>query len=135
VSDPLNEENGRNRVLTLWDIYPYADFITYPSLYEGFGNAFLEAVYFKKPMLINRYSIFIRDIEPMGFELVVMDGYLTRKHIERVREIIESTELRENMVNHNFDIAKRHFSYAVLRKRLSYLLNIFFGEQSSVCYT
>jgi glycosyltransferase involved in cell wall biosynthesis len=32
---------------TLWELYAHADFITYPSLYEGFGNAFLEAVYFK----------------------------------------------------------------------------------------
>jgi len=34
----------------------------YPSLFEGFGNAFLEAVYYRKPMLVNRYSIFIADI-------------------------------------------------------------------------
>ncbi len=131
VSDPLNEENGRHE-LTLWDIYPYADFITYPSLYEGFGNAFLEAVYFKKPMLINRYSIFIRDIEPKGFDLVVMDGYLTNDSIRKVREILESQELKEKIVNNNFEIARQHFSYAVLRKRLSFLMNIFFGEESIV---
>lgn len=132
VSDPLNDENGHRNALTLWDIYPYADFITYPSLYEGFGNAFLEAVYFKKPMLINRYSIFIRDIEPMGFDLVVMDGYLTDSNISKVREILESQELKEKIVNHNFEIAKQHFSYAVLRKRLSFLMNVFFGEESIV---
>ena len=47
-------------------MYPHADFITYPSLYEGFGNAFLEAIYFKKPLLINRYAIFVKDIETPG---------------------------------------------------------------------
>ncbi|MEJ2656216.1 MAG: glycosyltransferase family 4 protein, partial [Desulfobacterales bacterium] len=77
VSDPLylhanHNMNHTNHNMTpsLWDIYPHADFITYPSLYEGFGNAFLEAVYFKKPLLINRYSTFIRDIEPKGFNLI-----------------------------------------------------------------
>ena len=49
-----------------------------------------------------------------------MDGYLTKDKINRVRKIIESPSLREKIVNDNFGIAKQHFSYAVLRKRLSY---------------
>lgn len=130
VRDPLNEEHGREDQYSLWDIYPYADFVTYPSLYEGFGNAFLEAIYFRKPMLINRYSIFVRDIEPKGFELVVMDGYLTQANIRSVRNIIDSAKLREKIANHNYAVAQKHFSYAVLRKRLSYLVNIFFGEET-----
>ena len=57
--------------------------VTYPSLYEGFGNAFLEAVYFHKPILVNRYSVYIVDIEPKGFEVVAMDGFLTRRMLPR----------------------------------------------------
>ena len=63
----------------LWDVYPHVDLITYPSLYEGFGNAFLEAIYFKKPILVNRYSVYIVDIEPKGFDVIAIDGYLTQK--------------------------------------------------------
>jgi len=114
------------RHLSLWDIYPHADFITYPSLYEGFGNAFLEAIYFKKPLLINRYAIFVKDIEPQGFDLVVMDGYLTGRNVEAVREILNSPTRREQMVTHNYQIAARHYSYGILRERLgSLMLNIF----------
>lgn len=131
VTDPLNEGYDQNGLCSLWDIYPYADFITYPSLYEGFGNAFLEAVYFKKPLLINRYSIFIRDIEPKGFDLVVMDGYLTQKNIDRVREIIASPAIGEKMTLHNYAVARKYFSYMVLRKRLSFLLNVFFGNDGA----
>jgi glycosyltransferase involved in cell wall biosynthesis len=36
--------------------------VTYLSGYEGFGNAFIEAIYFKKPIIVNRYSIFVEDI-------------------------------------------------------------------------
>ena len=57
ISDPLNPDVNRKDLYTLWDVYPHSDFITYPSLYEGFGNAFLEAVYFKKPLLINHYAM------------------------------------------------------------------------------
>lgn len=131
MGDPWNhdsDDDGEYKErYTLADIYPYADFITYPSLYEGFGNAFLEAIYFKKPMLINRYATFVRDIEPLGFDLVEMDGYLNRKIVGRVAEVIESGERREKMVETNYAIAARHYSYGVLRKRLGFLMNMFFG--------
>ena len=75
---PARRAKG-SKVYTLWDLYPHADLVTYPSLYEGFGNAFLEAIYFRMPVLINRYSIFVRDIEPKGFRVPVMDGFVTRE--------------------------------------------------------
>ena len=130
ISDPMNPDVNRKELYTLWDVYPHADFITYPSLYEGFGNAFLEAVYFKKPLLINRYAIFVRDIEPKGLDLIVMDGFLTRKTVDKVRKVLQSPEQREEMVNTNFEIAGRHYSYAMLRRWLNNLLTNFFGVTS-----
>ncbi|MGD2185866.1 MAG: glycosyltransferase family 4 protein [Desulfobacterales bacterium] len=127
MSDPMNPDVNHKETYSLWDVYPHADFITYPSLYEGFGNAFLEAVYFKKPLLINRYATFVQDIEPKGFDLIVMDGYLTRKTALKVKEVLESSDRRTKMVNTNYEIAKRHYSYAVLRRWLNILLTNFFG--------
>jgi hypothetical protein len=127
MSDPMNPDVNHKDTFSLWDVYPHADFITYPSLYEGFGNAFLEAVYFKKPLLINRYATFVKDIEPKEFDLIVMDGYLTRKTVLNVKEVLESSERRTKMVNTNYDIAARHYSYAVLRRWLNILLTNFFG--------
>jgi glycosyltransferase involved in cell wall biosynthesis len=129
VGDPWNKLGAREKHYSLWDVYPYANFVTYPSLYEGFGNAFLEAIYFKKPLLVNRYSIFVRDIEPKGFDLVVMDGFLTKKEVRKVREILESEKRREGMVSRNYEIAKRHYSYEFLRRRLNFLLINFFGTE------
>ena len=108
---------------SLEDAYMCADFVTYPSLNEGFGNAFLEAIYFKKPILINRYAIFVKDIEPKGFDLVVMDGFLTKKIIEQVQEIFKSPLRKEKMVNHNYRIAARYYSYQLLEQQLVPLLN------------
>ena len=112
---------------SLWELYAHADFITYPSLYEGFGNAFLEAVYFKKPLLINRYAIFVRDIEPKGFDLIVMDGYLTKKNVRQVREVLESPARWVQMTSHNYAVAARHYSFAMLRRQLDNLIANFFG--------
>ena len=127
VADRRRVNDQGERQYTLWDVYPHADFITYPSLHEGFGNAFLEAVYFKKPILINRYATFIRDIEPKGFNLIVMDGFLTKKNVQQVREVLNSPQIKEKMVHHNYETAKRHYSYALLRRWLSAILINFFG--------
>ena len=127
IVDPFNNGNGQKNY-SLWDIYPHADFITYPSLYEGFGNVFLEAIYFKKPLLVNRYSIFIKDIEPRDFDLAVMDGFISKKTVQKVRKILESRERRQKMVNNNYEVAWRHYSYSVLRNQFSAIINDFFNE-------
>ena len=128
IADPWANNGNGDTPYSLWDVYPFADFITYPSLYEGFGNAFLEAVYFRKPILINRYATFVRDIEPQGFDLAVMDGYISKKTVQSVIEILASPQRRTQMVDYNYEVASRHYSYGVLRKRLNAILNGFFGD-------
>ena len=128
IEDPFNNNGKYQTNYSLWDIYPHADFVTYPSLCEGFGNAFLEAIYFKKPLLVNRYSTFVRDIEPKGFELAVMDGFLSKTTVQKVREILESRARRERMVNNNYAIARRYYSYSMLRKHFGTIINDFFVE-------
>lgn len=130
ISDPWTRKGAAFCGCTLWDVYPYADLITYPSLYEGFGNGFLEAVYFRKPVLINRYATFVRDIEPLGFDLVVMDGYLSKGTVGEVQEILEDEARREKMVNRNYEVAAKNYSYTVLRSTLNGLLAYFFGPET-----
>ncbi|MBN2212552.1 MAG: glycosyltransferase family 4 protein [Sedimentisphaerales bacterium] len=120
-----DEKNGK--FYSLSDAYMNADLVTYPSLYEGFGNAFLEAIYFKKPLLVNRYSIFIRDIEPRGFRTVEMDGYVKRSVVEEVRRVLEDKAYREEIVEHNFALGRKYYSYEVLERRLRSLRDAFFG--------
>jgi glycosyltransferase involved in cell wall biosynthesis len=122
LKDPWSCSTLPGDTCSLWDIYPHADFVTYPSLLEGFGNAFLEAIYFKKPLLVNRYPVFIKDIEPLGFDLATMDGFLTGETVQQVKTLLESPERRKEMVEHNYTIAARHFSYNILRQNLDTLL-------------
>jgi len=113
--------------MSLDDVYAEADLITYPSRYEGFGNALLEAFYCRKPVLVNRYAIFISDIEPKGFEVVTMDGFITRSVIEKVRRVIVDEPYRRAMVEHNFELGKKFYSYSVLRRKLRSLVTTFTG--------
>ena len=121
--------DGR-KVYTLADAYSQADFITYPSLYEGFGNALLEAFYYRKPVLVNRYSIYIHDIEPKGFKVVPMDGIITQKIVNQVRQVIEDDEYRRDMVTHNFELSTRWYSYSVLSRKLRTLVTNVTGLDS-----
>jgi len=111
----------------LGEVYAAADLITYPSLYEGFGNALLEAFYYRKPVVVNRYSIFIADIEPKGFKVIAMDGFLTRGVLDHVRKVIADEAYRKEMVDYNYELGKAFFSYSVLRRRLRTLLTNFTG--------
>jgi len=114
-------------VASLGEVYAAADLITYPSIYEGFGNALLEAFYYRKPVVVNRYAIFISDIEPKGFKVIAMNGFLTRTVLEHVRKVIGDPAYRQEMVDQNYELGKAFFSYSVLRRRLRSLVTAFTG--------
>jgi glycosyltransferase involved in cell wall biosynthesis len=126
VDDIINEQRGTTadgrKIYTLEDIYPYADLVTYPSTFEGFGNAFLEALYFKKPIVVNTYSIYIKDIQPKGFKVIEIEGYVTDKAVEQTRQVLGNPELRQQMVDHNYELAKKYFSYSVLHQNLKHYM-------------
>jgi mannosylglucosylglycerate synthase len=115
------------KMYTLWDMYPHADLVTYPSLYEGFGNALLEAIYFKVPLLLNRYSIWTRDIEPKGFRIPVMEGFVTSDILAEIHRLLEDEDYRNEVTEHNYAIANRFYSYRVLQTILRSLIGQFSG--------
>ncbi|MFQ5578577.1 MAG: glycosyltransferase, partial [Anaerolineae bacterium] len=55
---------GGQKIYSLWDTYVFADFVTYPSLWEGWGNQFLEALRAKLPVMVFEYPVFRADIKP-----------------------------------------------------------------------
>ncbi len=122
VSDIINEQRGftadGKKIYTLEDIYPYADLVTYPSTFEGFGNAFLETIYFRKPIVVNAYSIYTKDIKPKGFSVIEIDGFVTSRAVEKARQILDNPDLCQAMVDHNYELGKKFFSYAVLHQIL-----------------
>lgn len=123
-------EDGRKKY-SLWDVYPHADLVTYPSMVEGFGNAFLEALYFLKPIVVNNYAIYATDIRPKGFQVIEFDNYITDETVAKTREVLLNPSLAEEMCNHNYKLALHYFSYSVLHNKLQVLLNNAFGAESS----
>ena len=116
------------------DMYSVADFILYPTGWEGFGNQLLEAIAAKVPAAVFEYPVFKEDIAPKGAKIVSLgdrtkdaqdkselarldEGVLARAASEIV-DLLGSAYEYEKMVTHNFEVGKKHFSFSVLEEHL-----------------
>lgn len=111
------------KTYALWDIYPHADLVTYPSLYEGFGNALLEAVYFKRLVVVNRYPVYNADICPLGFEFIELDGYVSQQVVDQTLALLANPSAMCAIAEKNYAIAQEHFSLQVLEQKLVEILS------------
>ncbi len=125
--DRIQRERGTTpqgqKIYSLADVYQAADLVTYPSAIEGFGNAFLEAVYFKRPIVMNRYAIFLLDIEPKGFRVIAFDEFITDYTVEEARKALLHPVSVRDMVEQNFELGKKYFCMDILEHRLPALLH------------
>ncbi len=124
LSNRGSTPNGR-KLYSLSDAYARAAACTYFSTYEGFGNAFVEAVLAKRSIFVNNYKpVFWPDIGSKGFECVMLeDNELTSEAVERINRILHDSELRAEMAEHNFVLGRKYFSYDVLERKLEALFS------------
>ena len=107
---------------SLHDAYLAADLITYPSLYEGYGNALVEAVFYGVPVVVNRYPVYDADIRPLGLRMIEIQEAITDETVEEVKGLLANPRRIREIGRQNFEIGRRHLSYQVLRRRLRSLL-------------
>ncbi len=134
--DHLRGMKNGHKVYSLWDTYVFSDIVTYPSIYEGWGNQFLEGVFAKKPMVVFEYGVYKEDIKDKGFKIISLGDKYTKdkkglvhvdediiKHAakECIRVLLDK-EYREEMVETNFQLGKKYFSFESLRGYLETLI-------------
>ncbi|MGC9523392.1 MAG: glycosyltransferase [Anaerolineae bacterium] len=125
------------KIYSLWDTYVFADFVTYPSLWEGWGNQLLEALRAKVPIMLFEYPVYKADIKDKGFRVVslgsVVAGYDDRglarvapsvieKAADQAVELLTDAELRQEVVDHNYALGQEHYSLTSLRDYLAPLV-------------
>ena len=118
------------KVYSLWDTYVFADFVTYPSLWEGWGNQLLEALRAKLPIMLFEYPVFRADIAPHGFEVVSVGHEIAGRDahglalvspaaIEAAAEhalpLLTDASARQAVVERNFSLGKQFYSMDALR--------------------
>ncbi len=120
----LSNGNGEVR-FSLSDAYARARACTYFSTYEGFGNAFVEAVLAKRPIFVNNYKpVYMPDIGNKGFKAVMIENsILTEEAVKEISEVIYNPALCKEIADFNFELGKKYFSYDTLREKLIELID------------
>lgn len=116
------------KIYSFWDSYVHADLVTYPSFWEGFGNQFLEAIYFKKPVVLFEYPVFRKDLKKEGYQYISLGHKTIKKNgfnfveeevvlraVTQTLDLLKDKRKREKMVNENFQIAKKYHDISFLK--------------------
>jgi glycosyltransferase involved in cell wall biosynthesis len=136
VSANRSEVEGKKKY-SLWDTYVIADFVTYPSLWEGWGNQLLEAVRAKKPFLLFEYPVYLADIAPSDIQAVSLGNprlardsqglaNIPQKIIDRAAdeavELLSNHNTRQRIVDQNYEMGQVNYSLHALRSYLEPLI-------------
>nr|WP_320118637.1 glycosyltransferase family 4 protein [uncultured Marinifilum sp.] len=130
VSHEREVQKG-SKIYSLWDAYTIADILTYPSVLEGWGNQFLEALVAKLPVVTYKYPVYLSDIEKFNFNvislgskhrnqdsLVKVDTDILGKAAEDCLKYLLEREYRKERVEENYKIAKQNLSIDSLKGML-----------------
>jgi hypothetical protein len=79
-------------------------------------------------VVVNTYAVYARDIDPLGFKTIEMSMIVTNEVVEKTREIIQDSSLRDEWAAINFDLGVKFFSYSVARRKLAGRIAKLFGE-------
>jgi mannosylglucosylglycerate synthase len=123
------------KIYTNRDVLANADFVTYLPVWEGFGNALLEAMAARAPVATTTYLVYKTDIKIMGFRHVeIHDVYekgvlvIPDKAVEDMYNVITDPILREEIVRHNFQIGKESFGLPKLHALLKSVITEYAPE-------
>jgi len=119
------QTRGGQKIYSLWDTYAFADFVTYPSLWEGWGNQFLEALRARLPLVLFEYPVYRADIRDKGFRVVSLGSEIQGRDdlglvdgggggggaaADQVVALLTDARLRRETVEHNFQLGRQHYS-------------------------
>ncbi|MCZ7568635.1 MAG: glycosyltransferase family 4 protein [Ardenticatenaceae bacterium] len=123
IGDQRSRAPEGRQQFSLADGYQQADVVTYPSAIEGFGNAFLETIYYRRPIVMSAYEIFKTDIEPKGFQVISFDTFVDDTTVARTRTLLLDPASAGEMVRLNYELGRHYYSLQALDNRLAVLLH------------
>jgi glycosyltransferase involved in cell wall biosynthesis len=134
ISHRVSSVRGSNgegqRLYTNRDVLVNADLVTYLPIWEGFGNALLEATAARVPIVTTTYLVYKTDIKPTGVENIELRArydesgmlLISDEAVDQMHYLLTHPESRSEIVNKNFESASGEFALDTLRSRLQRLL-------------
>jgi glycosyltransferase involved in cell wall biosynthesis len=131
IADRISSVRGLNesgkKMYTNRDVLAHADIATYLPIWEGFGNAMIEAIAAKVPIVTTTYLVYKTDIMGIGLNNIEIRGnydqegrlVISDQTLEEMYFILTHASEKKDIVDRNFDIARRHFGFDTLRRKLS----------------
>ncbi|MFP4113124.1 MAG: glycosyltransferase [Spirochaetota bacterium] len=129
------DDQGR-RIFTNRDVLANADLVTYLPIWEGFGNALLEAIAARVPVVTTTYLVYKTDVMITGLRNIEIrdrygeDGLLVIPDdaLDSIHYVLTHPKEREEITETNFRIARNEFGLNVLREKLQGLLGVYGDE-------
>jgi hypothetical protein len=92
---------------------------TYFSELEGYGNNLLEMISYGLPVVINKYEIYKKDIEKLGFHLPATEnGEITDDLVKQAYRLFYDIHHRNQIVKHNLEVLDRNLSHKIISDKL-----------------
>lgn len=103
---------------------------TYFSDVEGYGNNLLEMLAAGLPVILNRYEIYRKEIETLGFNLPCIDnGILNRAAVDAAFKVLTDRKHRNQMVLHNLNVLDKKLNPQFMARKIhTQIENIFFRK-------
>ncbi len=125
-----------HRYYTNRDVLANADLVTYLPIWEGFGNALLEAIAARVPVVTTTYLVYKTDIMTSGLSNIeIRDEYDQNGHLvirddvlESIHHVLTHPETRRQMTDRNFAVGAREFGLGKLRERLTTVFDAYGDE-------
>lgn len=112
------------KVYSLEDAYRHADMISYCSAIEGFGNAFLETIYYKRPIVMSACETFELDIRPKGFKALSFRDFIPDELVRRTDELLGDPDRVKAWGETNYALGRKHYSLESLERKLSHVVGL-----------
>ncbi len=130
-----SNEKG-DKLYTSRDVLANADMVLYLPVWEGFGNALLEAFAAKVPVVTTTYLVYKTDIKIMRLDNIeIRDTYDDEGHliiperaVDEMYYILTHPAETKEIVEKNFLIARKEFGFSTLRYRISSMIKEYGDE-------
>ena len=140
ISDRVASQRGSDQagrpLFTNRDVLANADLVTYLPIWEGFGNALLESMAARVPVVTTTYLVYKTDIKVTGIRNIeIRDRYdetgalvVTDDVVDYIHWTLTHRDEARERIDRDFQIANREFGIGVLRERISHLFGVYGDE-------